>query len=73
MINSCNILGSIMATSLERRYREAVMAKILKIADDNHFLWDSEAQGLTEENFDERVSCSFWNLASAIYQEAARE
>lgn len=59
--------------SIEERYREAVMAKILKIADDDHFLWDSEARGLTEENFDERVSSSFWNLASIIYQEAARE
>jgi hypothetical protein len=62
-----------MERNIEERYREAVMAKILKIASDDHFLWDSEARGLTEENFEERVSCSFWNLASVIYQEAARE
>ena len=62
-----------MERNIEERYREAVMAKILRMADDDHFLWDSQAQGLTEENFDDRVSCSFWNLALSIYQEAEKE
>ena len=60
------------STNIEKRYREAVMAKIQKIADEG-FLWDSQIQGLTEENFNDRVSCSFWNLASVIYQEAEQE
>jgi hypothetical protein len=40
------------STNIEKRYREAVMAKIQKIADKG-FLWDSQAQGLTEENFND--------------------